>query len=50
MDYLFPSPCGVLVLKFVDTLNDKQFGVLCFRPLAGFWFLNTTQDWESPTA
>ena len=37
---MFPSPCGVLVLKFLtsmyETLNESQ----SFRPLAGFWFLN----------
>ena len=35
----FPSPCGVLVLKFTD--SDCWVSQLSyFRPLAGFWFLN----------
>ena len=36
---MFPSPCGVLVLK---SLSRNCIPKLClgFRPLAGFWFLN----------
>ena len=36
---LFPSPCGVLVLKF----HEERLGhdcLLCFRPLAGFLLLS----------
>ena len=36
--YWFPSPCGVLVLKF-HPVHERIF-VQSFRPLAGFWFLN----------
>ena len=36
---MFPSPCGVLVLKFVAFLRGK-ISFAGFRPLAGFWFLN----------
>ena len=38
----FPSPCGVLVLKLTKTEKpvEKKPG---FRPLAGFWFLNTKE-------
>ena len=37
----FPSPCGVLVLKcnFIHRIRRHR---LCFRPLAGFWFLNAS--------
>ena len=35
----FPSPCGVLVLKFYREGSNK-YGEKGFRPLAGFWFLN----------
>ena len=39
----FPSPCGVLVLKYThENLYDAC--VRGFRPLAGFWFLNATQE------
>ena len=41
---LFPSPCGVLVLKCLEKFSlylSKKRG---FRPLAGFWFLNAVSD------
>ena len=38
--YGFPSPCGVLVLKWYALASD-MLGDNRFRPLAGFWFLNT---------
>ena len=39
----FPSPCGVLVLKYDSRAiyGDFRRG---FRPLAGFWFLNSRMD------
>ena len=40
---LFPSPCGVLVLKLMNTTQNAATRVTRFRPLAGFWFLNTAQ-------
>ena len=36
----FPSPCGVLVLKLPPVIHGIKSLVFCFRPLAGFWFLN----------
>ena len=36
----FPSPCGVLVLK-LRVPRARVFEGSGFRPLAGFWFLNT---------
>ena len=42
----FPSPCGVLVLKY-----DGSFRYVpawdSFRPLAGFWFLNFNVSHET---
>ena len=35
-----PSPCGVLVLK-CDSTGRKGARTRSFRPLAGFWFLNS---------
>ena len=35
----FPSPCGVLVLKWQNGLL-YTYVTGGFRPLAGFWFLN----------
>ena len=35
----FPSPCGVLVLKY-EHLDRLGAADESFRPLAGFWFLN----------
>ena len=40
---LFPSPCGVLVLKSVTSRITAR-PCVCFRPLAGFWFLNVRQN------
>ena len=37
---VFPSPCGVLVLKFYETYTAYDENDDRFRPLAGFWFLN----------
>ena len=38
----FPSPCGVLVLKLtVNRCMEIGADVKSFRPLAGFWFLNS---------
>ena len=39
---LFPSPCGVLVLKGVKHTAVYAHD-LGFRPLAGFWFLKVTK-------
>ena len=36
----FPSPCGVLVLKFKASPRVSVRLLRGFRPLAGFWFLN----------
>ena len=36
----FPSPCGVLVLKFMLIVEGQPIVRDGFRPLAGFWFLN----------
>ena len=35
---MFPSPCGVLVLKAQREATIAAF-LKSFRPLAGFWFL-----------
>ena len=40
MTLRLPSPCGVLVLKLLDVPFEPQHGFR-FRPLAGFWFLNS---------
>ena len=40
---MFPSPCGVLVLK-LRKRNWPVSSMNCFRPLAGFWFLNILQS------
>ena len=37
---MFPSPCGVLVLKLYGYNKFIGGGAARFRPLAGFWFLN----------
>ena len=42
MPLLFPSPCGVLVLK-LDADRVTVDIVDSFRPLAGFWFLNSSR-------
>ena len=39
----FPSPCGVLVLKFYLIFLNHFIDKLGFRPLAGFWFLNLVE-------
>ena len=45
-NFLFPSPCGVLVLKCSGLLGmDTRVG--SFRPLAGFWFLNASKALDS---
>ena len=36
----FPSPCGVLVLKYDVEAIKRHEKYSSFRPLAGFWFLN----------
>ena len=36
---VFPSPCGVLVLKAARNTSTSTFCSTSFRPLAGFWFL-----------
>ena len=41
----FPSPCGVLVLKW-SSFFEKALLLDRFRPLAGFWFLNDYQGYE----
>ena len=38
---MFPSPCGVLVLKD-ETTDGGGAWISGFRPLAGFWFLKLT--------
>ena len=40
IDPAFPSPCGVLVLKSAHPQLAETGEGVCFRPLAGFWFLN----------
>ena len=40
---LFPSPCGVLVLKVEKMFGEPFAYAAGFRPLAGFWFLKGLQ-------
>ena len=42
-----PSPCGVLVLK-CRPCSSIRSGSTCFRPLAGFWFLNSSLQETRP--
>ena len=37
---MFPSPCGVLVIKCGHSMTTSVISSTSFRPLAGFWFLN----------
>ena len=37
--HMFPSPCGVLVLKGIYNGGFTPEEIEGFRPLAGFWFL-----------
>ena len=42
---VFPSPCGVLVLKYHHGHEGNNVHKRGFRPLAGFWFLNFLSVW-----
>ena len=44
---VFPSPCGVLVLK-VRRPSSAITQTTGFRPLAGFWFLKETASTIAP--